>query len=171
MPIESKPCQNDFAESYSHSLPKSLYLFQRLREYGITGTFRQILARLGLGSRKAAETKDVPKPQVTWKESIGLQPGDLVEVRSAEEMLATLDSSGRLKGMALMPQMLGYAGQRFKVYKKMERILIENTGEIRRLKNTVLLEGNMCDGYQGACDKSCFYFWREAWLRKVDANE
>lgn len=168
MTIESKPCQNDHIESYSQNLPKSIYLMQRIREYGLVGTFKRILATLGLGGQKAAEIKPVAKPRVTWNEGINLQPGDLVEVRSAEEILATLDEKGKNKGMVLMPQMLGFAGKRFKVYKKMERILIENTGEIRKMKNTVLLEGLMCDGYNGACDRSCFFFWREAWLKKVE---
>jgi hypothetical protein len=44
--------------------------------------------------------------------------------------------------------------------------MLEGSGELRKLQNTVLLEGVMCDGIFG-CDRSCFQFWREAWLRRV----
>ncbi|MBN2318474.1 MAG: hypothetical protein JXR49_05325 [Acidobacteria bacterium] len=110
------------------------------------------------------------KIQVTWKENLNLQPGNLVEVRSASEIQATLDDNGRYKGLVLMPDMLDLAGKRFRVYKRLERILIENTGEIRTVKNTVLLDGAICDGFNGACHKSCFFYWREVWLRKVESD-
>ena len=42
-----------------------------------------------------------------------LTVGDFVEVRSKEEILATLDSSGRLDGLPFMPQMFKYCGRRF----------------------------------------------------------
>ena len=41
--------------------------------------------------------------------------GDWVEVRSKEEILSTLDKSGCLDALPLMPQMLAYCGRRFKV--------------------------------------------------------
>ena len=44
--------------------------------------------------------------------------GDWVEVRSKEEILSTLDKSGRLEGLPFMPQMFKYCGQRFQVYKR-----------------------------------------------------
>jgi len=44
--------------------------------------------------------------------------GDWVQVRSKEEILATLDGNGRLDGLPLMPQMLKWCGQRFQVYKR-----------------------------------------------------
>jgi hypothetical protein len=47
-----------------------------------------------------------------------------------------------------------------------ERIMLESSGQLRQVENTVLLEGVMCrDLYD--CDRSCFHFWREAWLRRM----
>ena len=46
-----------------------------------------------------------------------IRVGDWVEVRPKEEILATLDKDGRLDGLPLMPQMLKYCGQPFRVYK------------------------------------------------------
>ena len=47
----------------------------------------------------------------------------------------------------------------------------EESGKVRRLKHTVLLDGVHCDGMLMRCDRACFFFWREAWMRRVDAPE
>ncbi len=108
------------------------------------------------------------KGQSTHDEVLNLEPGELVEVKSEEEILVTLNRKGANKGLFWMPEMRKFCGRRFRVFKRLERILLESTGEYRKVKNTVLLEGVMCDG-QGfyGCDRSCFHFWREAWLRRV----
>ena len=41
--------------------------------------------------------------------------GEWVEVRAKEEILRTLDKSGRLEGLPFMPQMFKYCGQRVMV--------------------------------------------------------
>jgi hypothetical protein len=98
-----------------------------------------------------------------------LLPGDLVEVRSAGEIFATLDGQEKLRGLRFTPEMEEFCGKRFRVYKRLYKIILEATGELRSIKTpTVLLEGVFCDGKaHGGCDRSCFCFWREAWLKKV----
>ena len=100
---------------------------------------------------------------------LNLQPGELVEVKSREEILATLDDNRKYKGMYWMCNMWKFCGKKFRVYKRLERILLESNGEYRNVKNTVLLEGVVCDGLEFYdCDRSCFHFWKEAWLRRVN---
>jgi len=103
------------------------------------------------------------------KKALNLQPGELVEVLSEKEIFSTLDSEGKLKGLRFTPEMRKYCGKRFRVYKRLEKIILETTGELRTIKTpTVILEGVFCDGEaHGGCDRSCFCFWREAWLRRV----
>jgi len=100
---------------------------------------------------------------------LSLLPSDLVEVRSAKEIFATLDGQDKLRGLRFTPEMEKFCGRRFRVYKKLNKIILEATGELRSIKTpTVLLEGVFCDGKaHGGCDRSCFCFWREAWLKKV----
>lgn len=100
---------------------------------------------------------------------LNLQPGELVEVRSEKEIFATLDHEGKLRGLAFNPEMREYCGRRFRVYKRLEKIILEATGELRTVKTpTVFLEGLTCNGEaHGGCDRSCFFFWREAWLRRI----
>ncbi len=102
------------------------------------------------------------------REALDLQPGEWVEVKSAPEILATLDGQRRHKGLLWMTGMKKYCGQRYRVHQRVQRITLESNGELRNMKNTVLLEGVTCDGREfGGCDRCCFHFWREAWLKRV----
>jgi hypothetical protein len=103
------------------------------------------------------------------EEALGLQPGEWVRVKPEKEILATLDRCNQNKGLAWMPIMSQYCGKKLKVYKRLDKIVLESTGEIRKLKNTVLLDGGICDGIYG-CNRSCFHFWREAWLERVESD-
>jgi hypothetical protein len=106
--------------------------------------------------------------QPTPEQPAALQPGDLVEVRPIEAILATLDGRRRHKGLRWMTGMRTFCGSRYRVYKRVDRIMLETNGELRRMKDTVLLEGVVCDGLEfGDCDRSCYHFWREAWLERV----
>jgi hypothetical protein len=101
--------------------------------------------------------------------NLNLQPEEIVEVRSAKEIFNTLDKDGKLRGLRFTPEMRKFCGKRFKVLKRLNKIIIETTGELRIIKTpTVILEGVFCDGRaHGNCDRMCFCFWREAWLKRV----
>jgi hypothetical protein len=103
-------------------------------------------------------------------ESLQITPGEWVEVRSVKEIFATLDSQGKSRGLRFTHEMFKFCGKRFRVYKTLDKILLEATGELRKMRTpTVLLEGVFCDGKaHGGCDRSCFCFWREAWLKRVN---
>ena len=98
-----------------------------------------------------------------------LLAGEIVEVRSQEEVLATLDSLGRLDHMPFMPEMLQYCGKRFRVFKRADKtcdnILPWN---MRRVRNAVHLMNVRCNGEAHSnCDAGCLIFWHEAWLKRV----
>jgi hypothetical protein len=99
-----------------------------------------------------------------------LRPGDVVEVRSPGEILATLDATGAVEMMPFMPEMIRYAGRRYKVSRRVDRICdtIARTGS-RRMRATVYLEDVRCDGsHHGRCQAGCRIYWKESWLRRVD---
>lgn len=98
---------------------------------------------------------------------LNLQPGEVVEVKSEREITESLDADRATSGLAFMDPMRSYCGKRMRVYKRVNHILCEFGGGERKLKDTVLLEGAICDGREQACDRACFFFWREAWLRRV----
>ena len=100
-----------------------------------------------------------------------LQAGDLVEVLSLAEIRRTLDEHDRCAGLKFMKPMAAYCGQRFVVQTNVRRIYNERHERMLRLRRTVLLRNVLCDGrYLGdreGCDRCCFFFWKEDWLRKV----
>jgi hypothetical protein len=99
-----------------------------------------------------------------------LQPGNLVRVRRREEIEATLDSWQELKGCAVMEDMWQYCGTTQRVFKRVERFVDERDYRVKRASGLVLLENIFCQGttVYGRCDRSCFFFWREEWLEKVE---
>lgn len=99
-----------------------------------------------------------------------LKAGDWVEVRSAEEILATLDDRGRLENLPFMPEMLQYCGQRLRVFKRADKTCdYIQAWSIRRMKNAVHLESVRCDGSgHSGCEARCLIFWKEAWLKPVE---
>src|SRR5262249_12958062 len=99
------------------------------------------------------------------------QADDWVEVRSREEILRTLDENGRLEGLPFMPQMLQYCGQRFQIYKRAHKTC-DAVGSLGGLKLPHGIHLDLrCDGHAyGGCQASCLLFWKEAWLRPVDAK-
>jgi hypothetical protein len=99
-----------------------------------------------------------------------LRRGDVVEVRSATEILATLDEDGSVDGVPFMPEMLQHVGKRFTVTRRVEKICdtIAATGS-RRMTDTVYLDDLRCDGSgHDGCQASCLFYWKEAWLRPAE---
>jgi hypothetical protein len=102
-----------------------------------------------------------------------LRPGDVVEVRSATEILATLDKDTSVDRMPFMPEMVRHAGRRYTVSRRVDKICdtITQTGS-RRMYDTVYLENLRCDGSgHDGCQAGCKLYWKEAWLRRVDNND
>lgn len=102
---------------------------------------------------------------------LNLRAGEIVEVRSREEVLRTLDAEGKLEALPFMPEMLKYCGQRLTVVKRAHKTCdtIEYTGG-RRMNGAVHLKAVRCDGeFHGGCQAGCLIFWKEAWLKRAGA--
>ncbi len=100
---------------------------------------------------------------------LNLLPGEWVQVRSLDEISATLDDNRKCKGLLFMVEMEKFCGKKLKVFKRVETIKLESTGEVRKLRSpTVFLEDAYCNGeLHSGCDRACFHFWRESWLKRV----
>ena len=99
-----------------------------------------------------------------------IHAGDWVQVRSADEILTTLDKNGRLEGLPFMPQMFSYCGKSFRVvssaYKTCDTVSGRYRG--RRLPDSVHLDLR-CDGQAyGGCQAACLIFWKTAWLKPAE---
>jgi hypothetical protein len=98
--------------------------------------------------------------------------GDLVEVLSREEILATLDSSGQLDGMPFMPEMLTFCGKTMRVFKSAHKTC-DTVFPVRgrSVDQTVHLD-TRCDGSaHGGCQAGCLIFWKDAWLKSTNRTE
>jgi hypothetical protein len=110
---------------------------------------------------------------MSWRLS-RFRSNDLAEVRSKEEILATLDEYGCADGMPFMPEMLKFCGQRIRVsavaHKTCDTVRKTKTRG-RRLQRTVHLTGARCDGSaHGACQAECNLFWKDVWLKPTSDN-
>ncbi len=97
--------------------------------------------------------------------------GDYVSVRSAEEILATLEADGTLEGLPFMPEMVEWCGKRFRVQRQVEKTCVDGYRQ-RQFpgQQVVILDSPRCDGSRhDGCGHGCRIFWKEAWLRPADA--
>src|SRR6516165_6875937 len=103
---------------------------------------------------------------------LDLRAGELVEILSREEILATLDCRGELDSLPFMPEMEAWCGERARVHRRVEKIFDWITASgLRRMRDTVILEGLRCDGSShGGCQADCPFLWKEAWLRRASAK-
>ena len=133
-------------------------------------------ARAQLQTPAAAEPLTVPSavPNVSPLPAkvLDLKPGELAEIRSVAEIVATLDVDGKLDGLPFMPEMQKYCGQRFRVSRRADSTCVG--GQPRIMENTVHLATLRCDGsahYE--CQAACSLLWKEAWLRRAfkDSHE
>lgn len=106
-------------------------------------------------------------------ESLNLQPGEWVEVKSLRSISETLNEHGFNRGLAFTPDMRRLCGRRLRVRDRLDRIIVDGTGKMRKLRNTVGLEGSTCGcAYMGFgmndCSRCELTYWREIWLRRLD---
>ena len=148
----------------------ALRVLANFRENGAKYTLKKAVGVLGrFAAVRTGHKPGARRTPVRDDEILGLAPGDWVQVKSLEEIRATLDGAGKNRGLVFTPAMRQYCGGTFRVFKRLELMFDEVTHEQRRTKNTVLLEGIVCHGEGIGCDRSCFHYWREAWLRPVEA--
>jgi hypothetical protein len=108
----------------------------------------------------------------TPAESLGLKPGELVEVKSLDEILGTLNTNNRNRGLSWNQELVPFTRQQRRVRSRVERIIDEKTGRMIRLPNEcIVLENVYCrawyrQGYQ-FCPRKNLPYWREIWLRRV----
>jgi hypothetical protein len=102
---------------------------------------------------------------------LGLQPGDIVRIRSREEIEQTLNPELLNRGMGFDAEMARFCGQTARVLRRVDHIIDEHTGEMLVMRQPcIVLEGIICEGaFSGSCPRSITPYWREIWLEKVES--
>jgi hypothetical protein len=113
--------------------------------------------------------------KTTPVERLNLQPGEWVEVKALPSIIETLNERGENHGLFFSPEMRLWCGRRCRVKARLDKIIADGTGQMRRLYNTVSLEGSTCGcSYLGfgtdGCSRCEVTYWREIWLRRSDSK-
>jgi hypothetical protein len=99
---------------------------------------------------------------------LDLQPGELVRIKSRQEILATLDRTNRNRGLSFDVEMLRYCGQTARVQARVSRVIDEVNGKMIPIaRDCIILEGVVCKSdYHQLCTRSIYPYWREIWLER-----
>jgi hypothetical protein len=108
-------------------------------------------------------------------EPLNLQPGEWVQVRSREEIAATLTPDGFNRRLWFDREMAAFCGGRYRVRERIVRFIddCQHNGRMIEMKSdAVTLEGVVCSGelsqQRWFCPRQIYPYWRECWLRRVD---
>jgi len=103
--------------------------------------------------------------------TLNLQPGELVRIKSREEIFKTLSGDPpKTRGLSFDIEMLKFCGRTARVKGRVGRIVDERTGKMIEINSDcIVLDGVVCTAdYHRFCTKSVYEYWREAWLERVD---
>jgi hypothetical protein len=108
--------------------------------------------------------------------ALNLQPGELVQVRSKNEIEHTLNEGLRNRGLWFDVEMVPFCGGTFRVLRRVERLIDEKTGVMMVPRNPCLiLDGVTCGANLSRnrrfCSRSIYPFWHEVWLKRVEHKE
>jgi hypothetical protein len=108
--------------------------------------------------------------------ALHLQPGEMVRVKSYDEILATLNSSNSHRGLFFDAELVPYCGGTYRVRASVNKFIDEKTGKMRLMKTAaVMLENVWCrsrySNHRMFCPRSIYSWWREEWLDRVDNDE
>ena len=127
------------------------------------------------GSPFPRKAGTVPDDQPTPASSLNLQPGELVRIKSHEQILETLNTRSRNRGLYFDAEEVPYCGGTYRVLKQVTRIINERTGRMLEMKTPcVILDSVICQSRYSECrlfcPRSIYSYWREIWLERVECN-
>lgn len=139
-----------------------LEMTQRVAEWLFWKIRRKLFGVYARGNQKS-----------TPVQSLDLQAGEWIEIKPVENIAETLNESGHNRGLLFTPAMGRSCGEKYQVKRKLEKIIVDGTGEMRQMRNTAFLEGSMCGCSCvafGGCPRNEFAYWRDIWLRRAPAE-
>lgn len=126
----------------------------------------------------SASAEEVPKTQRVSIAPLGLKPGERVRVKSLEGIQKTLDAKRRYGGLGYMDvEMNKHCGGVYTVRKQVNLFFDERHWKMMKLREVVILDNVYCElpnisGPDWAgCDRTCFLFWKEAWLERLNPEK
>jgi len=129
----------------------------------------RLLYSLTVGMARGGYPLITGRQEKTSIETLDLQPGELVQVRSKDEIEATLNKRNRNRGLLFDTEMVPYCGGIFRVLRRVQRIIDENTGMMLYMKHPcIILDGVACrSDFHRLCPRAIYHYWRENWLKRA----
>ncbi len=153
------------------------FLFLRVSNAGIglgrpMRWFYDTFYRLWNGAPFPRRNGIIPEDQPTPTQLLDIQPGELVRIKPHEEILKTLNTRSRNRGLYFDAEEVPYCGDTYKVLKRVTKIINERTGALQEMKNPCLiLDSVICQSRYSECrlfcPRSIYAYWREIWLERV----
>jgi hypothetical protein len=117
----------------------------------------------------------IPAGQPTPAQTLNLRPGELVRVKPYKDILATLDTTARNRGLMWDRDMVPYCGGIYRVRTKLSKFVDEKSGKLLTMKNpAVILDDVWCRSRYSDCRMYCprsiYSWWREIWLERVSED-
>lgn len=117
----------------------------------------------------------IPTGSPTPTEVLDLKVGELVEVRSPEEIDETINTDGFNRGMRYDMEMRKYSGGRYRVQMRVNRLINEVTGKMMEMKSPCIQLEDVycraeCTNMRLGCPRASNTYWREIWLRRVEGD-
>ncbi|MFX0207101.1 MAG: hypothetical protein ACFFDT_14020 [Candidatus Hodarchaeota archaeon] len=164
--------QDSFGELEYSPIERLWYSVKKIPLVGNIGMFFLRTSREAKkqSMSKKSKTRNEGRVDLKHQAILNLKKGDVVKVRSREEIEQTLDENNQFERCEFMETMWQYCGGTYKVFKRVEKILDPWTDRLRRCPNIVTLEGLLCHGdpkHAPVCDRTCIYYWKEAWLERI----
>jgi hypothetical protein len=130
------------------------------------------LRPLWRGSRFPRRAGSIPAGTPTPQRPLNLREGELVRVRSHKEILETVNTESKNRGMYWDAEMVPYCDGVFPVRRRVRTIIEEQTGKMLSLKTeAIMLDGVYCQGryscHRMLCPRAIYSYWREIWLERV----
>lgn len=116
----------------------------------------------------------IPLGQPTPSVTLNLKPGELVRVKSHREILQTVNTANKNRGMSWDAELVPYCGKTYRVLRNVERLIDEKTSKMLEMKSPcIALESVVCQARYSKCRMLCpkqmFPYWREIWLERVQS--
>ncbi|MEV0583065.1 hypothetical protein [Nonomuraea sp. NPDC050310] len=136
----------------------------------VTALIGRIRARLGLGEARVIKGRAGTRTPVA---NLDLETGELVRVRSMDEIAETLDAGLRNRGMAFADDLTEFCGKTGRISGRIDRLIEESSGRMIEMKTpSLVIDGFVCPGRRSFnCPRSHLAYWREIWLERVPTDE
>jgi hypothetical protein len=117
----------------------------------------------------------IPDGGATPAGALDLQPGEWVEVKSKDDIARTLTKSGFNRGMRYDLEMLQYSGNRYRVERRVDKIINEKNGKMSHMKTAAIQLENVycratCTERRLGCPRASNTYWREIWLKRASSE-